>query len=151
MKKGFTLVELLVVISILAILGTIGTSYFINAQRNTRDTKRILDLTNIAKSLEISKNFNTRIYYNKLSTDFVKMPTDPLSPTKEYCIKVATTEQNILSPTRAEWINGCPDGWVKVANDIDFTGVKSWNICSYQENSTSNGGTGIFCVHSLEK
>ena len=53
LKKGFTLVELIVVITILAILWTIA---FISLQwyaANARDSRRISDIWNIKKSLEL--------------------------------------------------------------------------------------------------
>ena len=52
-QKGFTLVELIVVITILAILWTIA---FLSLQwyaANARDSKRISDIWNIKKSLEL--------------------------------------------------------------------------------------------------
>lgn len=50
--KGFTLVELLVTISILAILSTIALISYGNVQRNTRDAKRKSDLATIQAALE---------------------------------------------------------------------------------------------------
>lgn len=58
MNKGaFTLVELIVVITILAILGTISYLSFFGIQILARDAVRSSDLTNIAKSIEL---FNTK-------------------------------------------------------------------------------------------
>ena len=60
-KKGFTLVELIVVITILAILGTI---VFISLQwysENARDSRRVADINNIKKALELFV-LNTEIY-----------------------------------------------------------------------------------------
>ncbi len=54
-QKGFTLVELLVVMSIIALLLTIGLSFYGNAQRATRDAKRRSDLDAFRKSLETYK------------------------------------------------------------------------------------------------
>ena len=51
--KWFTLVELIVVITILAILWTIA---FISIQwytKNARDSRRVSDINNIQKSLEL--------------------------------------------------------------------------------------------------
>lgn len=51
-KNGFTLVELLIVIAILAILSTLGVSNFQSARIKARDISRKSDLQTISKSLE---------------------------------------------------------------------------------------------------
>jgi general secretion pathway protein G len=55
-KNGFTLVELLVVISILGILATIGLVAFSSAQMRGRDTQRKSDLKQTSNALEIYYN-----------------------------------------------------------------------------------------------
>lgn len=52
-KKGFTLVELIVVITILAILWTIAILSFEGYSKNARDSARITDISNMEKSLEL--------------------------------------------------------------------------------------------------
>lgn len=52
-KKGFTLVELLVVITILAILMTIGIAVYSGVQKNARDLRRKSDLRSIKIALEL--------------------------------------------------------------------------------------------------
>lgn len=49
---GFTLVELLVVISIIAILSIIGIVVFTGVQKNARDGRRRSDVDAISKALE---------------------------------------------------------------------------------------------------
>jgi prepilin-type N-terminal cleavage/methylation domain-containing protein len=52
--KGFTLVELIVVITILAILGTIGFLAIGGYSSRARDSARIGDLAQVSKSLDLS-------------------------------------------------------------------------------------------------
>lgn len=51
-KKGFTLIELMVVIAIIAILSVIGITVFSSVQKSARDAKRRLDGKAIALALE---------------------------------------------------------------------------------------------------
>lgn len=51
---GFTLVELIVVITILAILGTIGFLSIGGYSSRARDSSRVADISNITKSLDLS-------------------------------------------------------------------------------------------------
>jgi prepilin-type N-terminal cleavage/methylation domain-containing protein len=60
-KRGFTLVELLIVIAILSILSTIGVTNFQSARIKARDVGRKSDLQVISKSLEAYVN-DHRIY-----------------------------------------------------------------------------------------
>jgi len=52
-RKGFTLIELMVVIAIIAILSTVGFVSFTNAQIAGRDARRKQDLRSIAQALEL--------------------------------------------------------------------------------------------------
>ncbi len=52
MKKGFTLLELLVVISIIAILISVGMTSFATAQKKGRDAKRKGDIKSVQNALE---------------------------------------------------------------------------------------------------
>lgn len=52
-KSGFTLVELLVVISIIAILSVIGITVFSGVQKSARDARRRADIDAIAKAMEV--------------------------------------------------------------------------------------------------
>jgi len=114
--KAFTLVELIVVITILAILGTIA---FISLQwysKSSRDSVRISDVSNMKTSLElfhlnsgkyplpdtpqeVTFSGNTLWYQwefwidvvSSLSRNISKIPTDPLTD-KEYIFSVANNK-----------------------------------------------------------
>lgn len=55
--SGFTLIELMVVISIIAFLAVIGIASFTNAQKQARNSRRQADVESIATALE--SNFNS--------------------------------------------------------------------------------------------
>ncbi len=51
-KKGFTLVELMIVITVIAILSTIAVVSFTRVQKQSRDTKRKGDVRSLATALQ---------------------------------------------------------------------------------------------------
>jgi general secretion pathway protein G len=54
-KSGFTFIELLVVITIVAILSAVGMVSYQSTNRGSRDAKRKADLENIRSALEICR------------------------------------------------------------------------------------------------
>jgi prepilin-type N-terminal cleavage/methylation domain-containing protein len=52
-RSGFTLIELLVVIAIIGLLATVSVVAFSNAQKKARDTRRMSDLRQISKIVEL--------------------------------------------------------------------------------------------------
>lgn len=75
-KAGFTLVELIVVVTILAILATIWFMSFFWYQISARDSVRISDLWNISKSIELLK----------LQTWSFPQVTDPINVTFSWSV-----------------------------------------------------------------
>ena len=81
-KKGFSLIELIIVISLLAILTTIGFSSYRNQTRNARDTRRKADMESIRVALEFFKS-NNEYYPNNLTLLVTQnyMQSIPIPPT----------------------------------------------------------------------
>lgn len=71
-EKGFTLIELLVVVAIIGLLASIAMVALNSARLDTRNTKRIADINQIAKALELYHNKygaypdNTATGYNEI-------------------------------------------------------------------------------------
>lgn len=61
-EKGFTLVELMVAISIVAVLATIGFSLFQSTQATARDARRRSDVAAMTSALETHYDAMTGIY-----------------------------------------------------------------------------------------
>ena len=93
MKKGFTLIEILVTISIIGLLTMIGVTNFRVANQKARDGRRQGDLEQIKAALELYRtdeaeypggiNAGDPIQSPTGTIYMNKVPTDPLS-TQEY-------------------------------------------------------------------
>ena len=141
-KQAFTLVELIVVITILAILGTIA---FISLQwysRDSRDSVRISDVSNMKTSLELfhldagkyplpddaeEVTFSWWVLWyqgtfweqvrKNVSRNMAEVPTDPLMD-KEYIYSVLNNRNELEVLALLEWD-------VAAMND---TQVYAWNL-----------------------
>ena len=87
-SKGFTLIELRVVIAIIGILASIITGSLASARARGRDAKRVADIKNIELALKLYYADNLK--YPNLLTVLVtnnylsQIPKDPLSPSRDY-------------------------------------------------------------------
>lgn len=100
-KKGFTLVELLVVISIIGILSAIGLVLYSSVLKQGRDSKRQSDLKSIQLALEQYNNdqshypanlgssltFGTKIYMNTVPAyAYIPFPPSCTTACTSYCL-----------------------------------------------------------------
>lgn len=115
-QKGFTLIEILVVIAIIAVLTGIGLASFQGAQAKARDAKRKGDLKAVATALQALYNDNQKFpnptgdqnlsSYTPLTSNYIKsVPTDPLSGNPVYCINISTDNQSYTIYAKLENTN----------------------------------------------
>ena len=102
-KFGFTLVELLVVISIIGVLSAILMVNFVGTRERSRDTQRIQDLNSLRNAL--------RLYYN----DFQYYPPCTLA-TSGSCLT-----SSIGTSGYAPGISGIGYTYITNANGVGFT------------------------------
>jgi general secretion pathway protein G len=90
-KKGFTLVELLVVMTIIMVVTVIGMVNYGSANKKSRDAKRKSDLESVRVALEMYRQDNGSYPgdegedENDLKPDYIQeLPEDPKSPDQDY-------------------------------------------------------------------
>ena len=146
--KGFTLVELMVVIAIIAILSIIGISIYGNVQRSARDGVRRAEITSLGKSIETAKDPTASTYTysaDQFSADYPQnKPVDPLKSETApfYCVKADAAA--VADPTASVWTNTttCPTGWSTLMDNTatyqgaaTLTDAAYWKICTRLENT----------------
>ncbi len=150
-RRGFTLVELLVVIAIIAILSVIGFTVFTNVQKGARDAKRRVDIEAISKALEVNKTSSGYQTLNPAWFSGAAIPYDPKAtgPTDGtnlgcgyaastdgnqygcyYCLKLSST------PSYCAWGDPYLDSSSSGFNNVP-SWPTSWVICANLESSSA--------------
>lgn len=139
--QGFTLVELMVVVSIIAILSVIGITVFTGIQKGARDARRKADVQAISKSLEAHYN-DTACFASAIAP---------------YCAVTTTTAATLFAngviPT-----NPSPGGETYT---VPGASASTYTVCAKLENSTGNyndaGSTAVsantgtyFCIKNQQ-
>lgn len=94
-KNGFTFIELLVVITIIAVLFAVGTVSYITISQNSRDARRKADLESIRQALEMCRTIDGAYpvsIYNSVTCPTSSTVTLKSTPTNP---KTCTNHTNI--------------------------------------------------------
>lgn len=176
---GFTLIELMIVIAIIAILATIGFAVYSGIQSRARDSRREAEVTSIVNALEANKDQGTTVYPAISAAWFGNgsVPIDPnnnAANTATYNLVYSTgagDKVTIVAPT----VNGS-QSWpvtsstIPTSNFILTTGtgtitpitvatskpgggiLSNFYICARLENTITVNGftTNVFCKPSSQ-
>lgn len=146
--RGFTLIELMIVVAIIAILSTIGLTVYSGIQRGARDSKRQTDIQELQKALEQYYAIN-RTFPPNLSTlgatyfSSGAIPSDPLSSSAPYAYTHCSTNERYALCTGAGAMETC-NGTTRPNCNATAAG----NGCGPFTAGTTATNT-LFCVGSL--
>lgn len=151
-RNGFTLVELMVVISIISVLAVVGVTFYGSSQQKARNAKRISDIQEIAKTIDAHKNpswapINCQGFINSYCPiqgswfSSGQLPTDPLGGS--YCINSLST-----TPMTPQPLGGCNtvNNWTVITAGVNpSTSTVVWSVCTNLE----PWGSAVYCQPNL--
>ena len=116
-SKGFSLIELLVVITIIAILIAAGTVSYTKAQQKGRDARRKTDLKTIQQALE--QYFEQNGYY-------------PPSNTYDWCSNISNPNLTIVHDALKIHINPVPTDPIYAGTSKDYVYKEEFTTGTYE-------------------
>ncbi|MCX6731184.1 MAG: prepilin-type N-terminal cleavage/methylation domain-containing protein [Candidatus Roizmanbacteria bacterium] len=135
MKKGFTLVEILVVVTIISLLASIAAVSYSRFVKQSRDARRKTDIEQIRASIELYRNFKgtypappmnfgTGALQDGTTVYMSKIPSDPMSSSPTSNTYFYTSSGTFQDYTLCAYIEG---GDTSVSLNSCGSGI----ICNY--------------------
>ena len=133
-RSGFTIVELLIVIVVIAILATITIVAFNGVQARSKDTRRYSDMQAIMKALEL---------YKADKGQYPDVAYSGAGGLSGWEVSSKETTGEFLAPLKAYGLSGgVPVDPINDATDADFTTARANNHYAYVYYRYPAGGYG---------
>jgi type II secretion system protein G len=158
-KKGFTLIEIIIVISIIGLIATIGMSSYSILNKNARDARRKADLEQVRSALELYRS-NNGTYPTTNSAWYGTCTAGWATVTSDYVPNLVADgyiQKLPQDPRNGQSFSPCNDGgmvcYTYISNGIDF---KLIAVCGAEIPPNSNddyydpGAGGIRKTHSYQ-
>lgn len=153
-SKGFTLIEMLIVVAIIGILSSLILVGLASFRSRGRDARRVADVKQVQNALEVYYTKNLKYpavtggsaedRWEELTTTVTgggigisQLPIDPLSPSQDYDYKECNNQQGYIIAVILEDTTN-----TVLANDIDGTSSGSCNFGGIN----CDDSTGTYCV-----
>lgn len=137
------MIELMVAITIVAIMSVAGIIVYTQVQQNARDTKRREDINAIATALEGQKDPTTATYASITAANFPTraIPRDPTGSTVFYCISASALGDNTVPSVPTSWTarENCPVNYNLFNTGNEMNGRAAWTICALLERGANPG------------
>ena len=151
--KGFTLIEMLIVITIIALLASIILVGMGSARAKARDSRRIADLHNVQNALELyfSKNgkYPTATNWDGLITALTnagiginQIPTDPLINNTTYFYRYGADDAGTDYVLGAQ-LEQCD---IALRSDIDGTTYNGIDCSDNNDNCVNTDASKVYCI-----
>lgn len=137
MKKGFTLVEILVVVTIMSLLASIAAVSYTRFVKQSRDARRKTDIEQVRAGIELYRNFK-----GAYPTPGMRFGIDPLTDGSTTYMSTLPKDPMSTSPT---------------ANTYFYTSsgtYQDYTLCAYIEGgetsvSLNSCGVGLICNYCM--
>ena len=131
-SKGFSLIELIVVITIIAVITAVGTVSFSTTNKKARDGRRLADLEKIRMSLEVMRQVGTT-YPGSLPV---------LAPTYLNAVPVGPSQDTYLYTQGATRYTYTLDAWME---------LQTPNIDPPAGSCGTVGGVAVTCNYRVQQ